>query len=146
MQGRRGQPDRQPRRVRRGRQRHPFVDRGRQQRRPHRVRRRLQALSRAPLQRQRQHGQAQQGAERRADAGVGTTRTASRRCRTTRATCSNAIGTARRGCASRRPAAAPTTYTFFGHNEEEVTDGVTTAVSYYSFGGLRIAVKRGSTL
>ena len=39
-----------------------------------------------------------------------------------------------------------TTYTFFGHYEEEVTDGVTTAISHYSFGGLRIAVKRGSTL
>ncbi len=39
-----------------------------------------------------------------------------------------------------------TTYTFFGHYEEEVTSGVTTAVSHYSFGGLRVAVKRGSTL
>ena len=39
-----------------------------------------------------------------------------------------------------------TTYTFFGHYEEEVTNGVTTAVSHYSFGGLRVAVKRGSTL
>ena len=39
-----------------------------------------------------------------------------------------------------------TTYTFFGHYEEEVTGGVTTALSHYSFGGLRIAVKRGSTL
>ena len=27
-----------------------------------------------------------------------------------------------------------------------MTDGVTTVVSYYSFGGLRIAVKRGNTL
>ena len=39
-----------------------------------------------------------------------------------------------------------TTYTFFGHYEEEVTHSVTTAISYYTFGGLRIAVKRGSTL
>ena len=39
-----------------------------------------------------------------------------------------------------------TTYTFFGHYEEEVTNGVTTAVSHYSFGGLRVAVKRGSML
>ena len=39
-----------------------------------------------------------------------------------------------------------TTYTFFAQYEEEVTNGVTTVVSYYTFGGLRIAVKRGSTL
>ena len=39
-----------------------------------------------------------------------------------------------------------TTYTFFGHYEEEVSSGVTTAISHYSFGGLRVAVKRGSTL
>ena len=39
-----------------------------------------------------------------------------------------------------------TTYTFFAQYEEEVTNGVTTVVSYYSFGGLRIAVKRGSAL
>ena len=39
-----------------------------------------------------------------------------------------------------------TTYTFFAQYEEEVTNGVTTAISYYTFGGLRIAVKRGSTL
>ena len=37
-----------------------------------------------------------------------------------------------------------TTYTFFAHYEEEVTGVVTTTVSHYSFGGLRIAVKRGS--
>ena len=48
--------------------------------------------------------------------------------------------------ASRRRAARTTTYTFFGHYEEEVTGGTTTAISHYSFGGLRIAVKRGSTL
>ena len=35
-----------------------------------------------------------------------------------------------------------TTYTFFAHYEEEVSSGVTTAISHYSFGGLRIAVKR----
>ena len=39
-----------------------------------------------------------------------------------------------------------TTYTFFGHYEEEVTGVVTTTISHYSFGGLRVAVKRGSTL
>ena len=39
-----------------------------------------------------------------------------------------------------------TTYTFFAHYEEEVTSGVTTAISHYTFGGLRVAVKRGSTL
>ena len=39
-----------------------------------------------------------------------------------------------------------TTYTFFAQYEEEVTDGTTTAISHYSFGGLRVAVKRGSTL
>ena len=39
-----------------------------------------------------------------------------------------------------------TTYTFFAHYEEEVTNGATTAISHYSFGSLRIAVKRGSTL
>ena len=37
-----------------------------------------------------------------------------------------------------------TTYTFFAHYEEEVSSGTTTAISHYSFGGLRIAVKRGS--
>ena len=39
-----------------------------------------------------------------------------------------------------------TTYTFFAHYEEEVSSGVTTAISHYSLGSLRIAVKRGSTL
>ncbi len=39
-----------------------------------------------------------------------------------------------------------TTYTFFGHYEEEVTNGTTTAISHYTFGGLRVAVKRGSAL
>ena len=39
-----------------------------------------------------------------------------------------------------------TTYTFFAHYEEEVTNGATTAISHYSFGSLRIAVKRGSIL
>ena len=38
------------------------------------------------------------------------------------------------------------TYTCFAHYEEEVAGGVTTTVSHYSFGGLRIAVKRGSDL
>ncbi len=39
-----------------------------------------------------------------------------------------------------------TAYTFFGHYEEEVVDGTTTAISHFSFGSLRIAVKRGNTL
>ncbi len=39
-----------------------------------------------------------------------------------------------------------TTYTFFGHYEEEVVDGTTTAISHYSFGVVRVAVKRGNTL
>ena len=39
-----------------------------------------------------------------------------------------------------------TTYSLFANYEEEVTNGVTTAISYYTFGGLRIAAKRGSTL
>ena len=39
-----------------------------------------------------------------------------------------------------------TTYTFFAQYEEEVTNGVTTVVSYYTFGSMRVAVKRGNTL
>ena len=39
-----------------------------------------------------------------------------------------------------------TTYTFFGHYEEEETSGVTTTVSHYTFGGLHVAAKRGSSL
>ena len=39
-----------------------------------------------------------------------------------------------------------TSYTFFGHYEEEVSGGSTTEIRHYSFGSLRIAVKRGSTL
>ena len=39
-----------------------------------------------------------------------------------------------------------TTYAFFVYYEEKVTGGVTTAISYYSFGGLRITVKRGADL
>ena len=41
---------------------------------------------------------------------------------------------------------ATTTYTFFGHYEEEVSGGRTTEIRHYSFGSLRIAVKRGSTI
>ena len=52
----------------------------------------------------------------------------------------------RRRRAGQKVSGSTTTYTFFGHYEEEVTDGTTTAISHYSFGGLRIAVKRGSTL
>ena len=50
------------------------------------------------------------------------------------------------GARVKKTSGATTTYTFFGHYEEEVTNGVTTAISHYSFGSLRIAVKRGSTL
>jgi len=39
-----------------------------------------------------------------------------------------------------------TTFTIFVHYEEEVTNGVTTTISYYTFGSIRIAVKRGDTL
>ena len=50
------------------------------------------------------------------------------------------------GSRVKKTSGTTTTYTFFGHYEEEVTGGVTTAISHYSFGGLRIAVKRGSAL
>ena len=50
------------------------------------------------------------------------------------------------GARVKKTSGATTTYTFFAHYEEEVTNGVTTAISHYSFGGLRVAVKRGSTL
>ncbi len=50
------------------------------------------------------------------------------------------------GARVKKTSGATTTYTCFGHYEEVVTNGVTTAVSHYSFGGLRVAVKRGSTL
>ena len=46
----------------------------------------------------------------------------------------------------KKTSGATATYTFFAHYEEEVTNGVTTAISHYTFGGLRIAVKRGSAL
>ena len=48
------------------------------------------------------------------------------------------------GMRVKKESGSTTTYTFFAHYEEEVTSGVTTAVSHYAFGGLRIAVKRGS--
>ena len=50
------------------------------------------------------------------------------------------------GARVKKATGSTTTYTFFAHYEEEVTNGVTTAISYYSFGSLRIAVKRGSDL
>ncbi len=50
------------------------------------------------------------------------------------------------GARVKKTSGSTTTYTFFGHYEEEVTSGVTTTVSHYTFAGLRIAVKRGSTL
>ncbi len=50
------------------------------------------------------------------------------------------------GARVKKVSGTTTTYTFFGHYEEEVTDGTTTAISHYSFSGLRVAVKRGSTL
>ena len=39
-----------------------------------------------------------------------------------------------------------TAYIFFAHYEEEVTNGVATAISYYMFGSILIAVKRCSDL
>ena len=39
-----------------------------------------------------------------------------------------------------------TTYSFFAQYEEEVTNGVTTAISYYAFGSMGVAVKRGNNL
>ena len=50
------------------------------------------------------------------------------------------------GARVKKVSGGTTTYTFFAQYEEEVTDGVTTTISHYSFGGLRIAVKRGSAL
>ena len=50
------------------------------------------------------------------------------------------------GARVKKTSGTTATYTFFAHYEEEVTNGVTTAISHYSFGGLRIAVKRDSTL
>ncbi len=50
------------------------------------------------------------------------------------------------GARVKKTSGTTTTYTFFAHYEEEVTGGVTTTVSHYSFGGLRIAVKRGGDL
>ena len=50
------------------------------------------------------------------------------------------------GARVKKTSGTTTTYTFFAHYEEEVTGVVTTTVSHYSFGGMRIAVKRGSDL
>ena len=50
------------------------------------------------------------------------------------------------GARVRKVSGGTTTYTFFAHCEEEATNGATTVISHYSFAGLRIAVKRGSTL
>ena len=50
------------------------------------------------------------------------------------------------GARVKKTSGATTTYTFFGHYEEEVSGGSTTEIRHYSFGSLRIAVKRGSTL
>ena len=50
------------------------------------------------------------------------------------------------GARVKKTSGGTTTYTFFAHYEEEVTGTVTTAVSHYSFGGLRFAVKRGTAL
>ena len=50
------------------------------------------------------------------------------------------------GARVKKTSGTTTTYTFFAHYEEEVTGGATTAISHYSFGGLRVAVKRGSDL
>ncbi len=51
-----------------------------------------------------------------------------------------------KGTRVKKVSGTTTTYTFFAHYEEEVTGAVTTTVSHYSFGGLRIAVKQGSDL
>ncbi len=50
------------------------------------------------------------------------------------------------GARVKKVSGSTTTYTFFGHYEEEVANGVTTAISSYTFGSMRIAVKRGSDL
>ena len=50
------------------------------------------------------------------------------------------------GARVKKTSGGTTTYTFFAHYEEEVTGTATTAVSHYSFGGLRFAVKRGTAL
>ena len=50
------------------------------------------------------------------------------------------------GARVKKTSGGTTTYTFFAHYEEEVTGTATTAVSHYSFGGLRFAVKRGAAL
>ena len=50
------------------------------------------------------------------------------------------------GARVRKTSGGTTTYTFFAHYEEEATNGATTAISHYSFTGLRSAVKRGSAL
>ena len=50
------------------------------------------------------------------------------------------------GARVKKVSGTTTTYTFFAQYEEEVTDGVTTVVSYYTFGSMRVAVKRGNTL
>ena len=50
------------------------------------------------------------------------------------------------GARVKKTSGGTTTYTFFAHYEEEVTGTVTTAISHYSFGGLRFAVKRGAAL
>ena len=50
------------------------------------------------------------------------------------------------GARVKKVSGSTTTYTFFGYYEEEVTDGTTTAISYYIFGSMRVAVKRGSAL
>ena len=51
-----------------------------------------------------------------------------------------------KGTRVKKISGSTTTYTFFAHYEEEMTNGVTTTISYYSFGSLRVAVKRGSDL
>ncbi|MCY3994420.1 MAG: hypothetical protein OXF50_24565 [Caldilineaceae bacterium] len=50
------------------------------------------------------------------------------------------------GARVKKTSGTTTTYTFFAHYEEEVSGVVTTTVSHYSFGGMRVAVKRGSDL
>ena len=108
--------------------------------RPHRQRRPLR------LRRQRQHDRTQQGDLPASRRSSGTTRTRCRNCRTATATWSSSYWYDVDGARVKKTSGTTTTYTFFAHYEEEVAGGVTTTVSHYSFGGLRIAVKRGSDL
>ncbi len=51
-----------------------------------------------------------------------------------------------KGTRVKKTSGTTTTYSFFGHYEEEVTGAITTTFIHYRFGGLRFAVKRGGDL